>query len=245
VDITALAPGSDIYISACILSSGAEGHSWRYHRLGWKNQHAIWEHGNKLISQPSPTQQDLEAAVMQFQRAVEHRDKLLDQIYGFESIPGKRSDTKYAIMADLGIIRPTLKIRLREIRNSLIHQPQESALTASECDLLSDTVWYYLKVTDRITQQCSDELWLDHRNTSDKSASLEVVFQTVRWSAHVKGDVHPEMLLEKPSKDCLSVRLKQCEAVRYNGHLKFYGETTGSDSAMYRLIQMFFNESVA
>ena len=137
-----------------------------------------------------------------------------------------------------------LKIRLREIRNSLIHQPQESALTASECDLLSDTVWYYLKVTDRITQQCADELCLDHRITSDKSAFLELVFQTVRWSARVKGNVHPEILLDRPSKDCLSVRLKQCEAVKYNGHLKFYGETTGSDSAMYRLIQMFFDESV-
>jgi len=64
------------------------------------------QHANKLISHSSATQQDFEAAVIQLQRAIEHRDRLLDQIYGFEKIPGKKGLNKYEVMADLEIIRP-------------------------------------------------------------------------------------------------------------------------------------------
>jgi hypothetical protein len=114
VDLTNIPAGTELYIDGIIMSAGGECSASGSHRVNWKLQHEIWAHGNQLLSKADPSQQDLAAAVIQFQRAVELRDRLLDQIYGFERIPGRTSTNKYAIMADLGIIRPTLKIRLQK-----------------------------------------------------------------------------------------------------------------------------------
>lgn len=233
-----------MHLAPSIYSRGAEAYSWRYHRVDWKRQHEIWEHGNSLISGASPSQQDLEAGIIQLQRAVELRDKLLDEIYGFEKIPGRRKNTKYEIMADLGIIRPTLKIRLRELRNSLIHDPKNSPTTQQECELLCDTSWYYLKVTDRITQQCADELTMQIPSSGRESSSLSLTFKTNRWEATTDGYVAPEVVLDAPVSGCLSVRIASCELVKYSGYLKFKGTAVGTDAALWQLVQFFFDESI-
>jgi hypothetical protein len=54
-----------------------------------QEQREMWAHGNDLLLKTNPSQQDLAAALIQFQRAVELRDKLLDKLDGFEKIPGR------------------------------------------------------------------------------------------------------------------------------------------------------------
>jgi hypothetical protein len=93
VDLKAISAGEVIHLTPSIYSRGAEAFSWRNHRVAWKRQHEIWDHGNSLISAISPSQQDLEAGIIQLQRAVELRDKLLDKVYGFEKIPGRKQPT--------------------------------------------------------------------------------------------------------------------------------------------------------
>jgi hypothetical protein len=244
VDLTSIPSGTELYIDGIIMSAGGESNSWDFHRLNWKRQHDIWEHGNQLLSKPNPSQQDLDAAIIQFQRAVELRDTLLDQIYRFEKIPGRTNTNKYAVMADLGIIRPTLKIRLRDLRNSLIHEPGEIQISKNECELLSDTAWYYLKVTDRITQQCASEVWIDYSSKKTGRTFLALTFETVSWSIKTKGNLSPKHLLSQPAPGCLIVRVDQSEFVKYSGDLKIVGEATGTDTALWSLVQIFFDESV-
>jgi hypothetical protein len=245
VDLTNIPPDTELHIDGIVMLTGSESNSWRYHHLDWRLQYEIWDHGNQLLSKASPSQQDLAAAVIQFQRAVELRDKLLDKIYGFERIPGRTSTNKYAIMADLGIIRPTLKIRLRGLRNSLIHEPDGIQISQDECELLSDTAWYYLKITDRITQQCADEVWIDYSSPETGGSHLTVTFETSSWSINVNANVSPKHLLTRPTPDCLMVRVNKSEFVKYSGDLKFVGKATGTDSALWSLVKMFFNESVS
>jgi hypothetical protein len=245
VDLTNIPSGTELYIDGIIMSAGGESNSWDYHRSNWKLQHEIWEHGNQLLSKPDTSQQDLAAAIIQFQRAVELRDKLLNKIYGFERIPGRRSASKYTIMVDLGIIRPTLKIRLRDLRNSLAHEPGEIQISKNECELLSDTAWYYLKVTDRITQQYASEVWIDYSSPETGRTLLTLTFETVAWAIKVKGNLSPKHLLTQATPGCLIVRVDQSEFVKYSGDLKLVGEATGTDSALWSLVQIFFNESVS
>jgi hypothetical protein len=146
--------GVELYIDAAVLIGEPEANSWVDHSPDWRNQHAMWEHANQTISKPSPSQQDLSSAVIQLQRSVEHRDKLLDHLYSFEKIPGRRPGSKYETMADLKVIRPTLKIRLRDLRNRLMHEFDEIPLNVSDCEELADTAWYYLKATDHLAHQC-------------------------------------------------------------------------------------------
>jgi hypothetical protein len=244
VDLTNISPGTELYIDGVVLSKGGWSNSWDNHRVNWKAQHGIWEHGNQLLSKADPSEEDLAAAIIQFQRAVELRDKLLDKIYGFERIPGRISTNKYVIMADLGIIRPTLKLPLRELRNSLMHEPDGIAITRDKCELLSDTSWYYLKVTDRIAQQCATEVEIDFTSSQKRQAFITVTFKPSAWSIRVKADISPKYFLSDPKPGSLVVRVNQSEFVKYSGHLKFFGEVVGTDEAVWSLIQTFFNESV-
>jgi hypothetical protein len=240
---TAFAAGNEIFIDAMVLSAGADGPEMTDHRVDWRKQHEIWNHANGIIASPSPSQQDLAGAVNQLQRAVELRDRTLDKLYNFTKIPNRTERTPYPIMSDLGIIRPTLKIQLRELRNQLAHEIEEPSLRREECELLSDTAWYYLKATDRLAQQCVHVLGIRY-GTDDRNYSyFSVTFDRNTWSARIDGDVAPEFLLDEASSDCLSIRLSRSEIQRYNGHLKFAGEMTGSRIALDRLIQSFFDQS--
>ena len=241
-----LAAGAEIFIDSIVLSAGIDGAESETidHRADWKKQHEIWSHANGTLASPSPSQQDLAAAVIQLQGAVELRDRLLDNLYNFTKIPNKTAKAPYPIMADLGIIRPTLKIQLRELRNRLAYEIEEPPLRREECEWLSDTAWYYLKATDRLAQQCVHVLGIEYGTDKENHSFFSVTFNRNAWSAWIEGNVAPGFLLDKASADCLSVRLSRSEIQGYNNcHLKFCGEVTGSRPAVDRLIRCFFDES--
>jgi len=244
VDIAKLADGDTIHINSSIFYGAAYGNLWNDHHRDWKNQHVIWAHAEKLLSQPGASQQDRELAVIQLQRAVEHRDKLLDEVYGFEQIPGKKGRNKYDIMTDLAIIRPNLKKPLRDLRNSLVHQITASPLSADQCALLSDAAWYYIKVTDHIARQSAEEIVVEHTLGAKSAASLSLTVKKRDWIVNVNdGHTHPDFLQEHAAPDSLTVRMTKCEFVKYDGVLRFQGAVTGSLLALGRVIQIFFEES--
>lgn len=244
MDLPTIKPGDEIYLTEQFLSEGGYSNSWKYHHSSSKKQREIWTHGNELLLRPNPSQQDLAAALIQFQRSVELRDKLLDRLYGFEKIPGKPNTGKYAIMSDLGIIRPTLKVRLRELRNKLMHDLDEIHITEEECTLLADTAWYYLRVTDRIAEQCSDEVGYDLGSSATGQSGLTIRVEPVSWKLGADGFLAHDHILEQPSDSGLVLRIKTSEYVRYNNSLKVTGELVGPPSSLWAVVQTFFDESI-
>lgn len=244
MDLSTLKAGGELNLTEQFLSEGGWSNSWIYHRSSSRKQREIWAHGNELLTKATPSQEDLSAALIQFQRAVELRDKLLDKLYGFESIPGRPSPGKYAIMADLGIIRPTLKIRLRELRNKLMHEPDEIQISTEECTLLADTAWYYLRVTDRIAEQCSDEVQYDLGSSATGQSGLTVKVQPVSWKLTVHGYLAHQHILDEPNSGGLIVRILTCTHERYNNSLKMTGELIGPPTHLWSVIQTFFDESI-
>ena len=244
MDLSLINAGDELHLTERFLSEGAWSNSWSYHRSSSKKQHEIWAHGNDLLLKTNPSQQDFAAALIQFQRATELRDKLLDKLYGFEKIPGRPNPGKYAIMSDLGIIRPTLKLRLRELRNKLMHDPDELHITQDECTLLADAAWYYLRVTDRIAEQCSDEIHYDLGSSANGQSGLTVKVEPVSWKLDAAGFLAHGHILEAPKAAGLILRVRRCEFQRYNNSLKFAGELIGPPSSLWLVIQNFFDESI-
>jgi hypothetical protein len=236
--------GDEILIDPIVLTGTVDSPETTYHLVAWRKQYEIWNHANGIISGPLPSQQDLAAAVIQLQRAVELRDKLLDQLYNFTKLPCVTAKAPYPIMSDLGIIRPTMKIQLRELRNKLAHETVELTLQQKECELLSDTAWYYLKATDRLTQQCAEILGVSYWSGGKTSGTYQITFDRVTWEAGISGDMSPDLLFEKESVGCMCVRVKSARIENYDGRLRFTGKLTGSTVALKRLIQSFFDESV-
>jgi hypothetical protein len=244
VDLSTIKAGDNLFITERLLSKGGWSNSWSYHRSASKKQHEIWAHGNELILKAAPSQEDFAAALIQFQRAVELRDKLLDKLYGFERIPGKRSPGRYAIMADLGVIRPALKVGLRDLRNKLMHDPEAIHITEDECNLLADTAWYYLKVTDRIAEQWADEISYDYGSSDTDQSGLTAKVEPVSWKIEIDGYLAYNHVLESPVANSPVIRVHQCEYVRYNNSMKVTGVLTGPPAALWSVVQNFFDESV-
>lgn len=244
MDLSSIKAGSELHLTEGFLSEGGWSNSWNYHRSSSKSQREIWAHGNDLLLKTNPSAQDLAAALIQFQRAIELRDKLLDRLYGFEKIPGRPNPGKYTIMSDLGIIRPTLKVRLRELRNKLIHEPDEIHVTQDECTLLADAAWYYLRVTDRIAEQCSDEIHYDLGSSATGQSGLTIKVEPVSWKLDGAGFLAHDHILEAPSAGGLTLRVRSCEFQRYDNSLTLAGELIGPPSSLWSVIKNFFDESI-
>lgn len=126
------------------LAHELESIEYQTHNVPWRKQHEIWRHGNTLIAGAN-SQRDFEVAIMQLQRAVEQRDTILERLYRFKDVPWvPKSLNQYSNMAALGIIRPSLKKPLRELRNKIAHGVDDIPLSREQCNYLADTAWYYL-----------------------------------------------------------------------------------------------------
>src|SRR2546430_775919 len=102
------------------------------HSVPWEKQYQAWKHGDGLASRAESTR-DLEVAIMQLHRAVEQRDTLLNELYGFQNIPHFGRAKQYAVMEELGLIRPSLKGQLRSLRNNIVHEFDDVPIDKQQC----------------------------------------------------------------------------------------------------------------
>src|ERR1035438_8971658 len=123
----------ELFIEATLLSHPLESEEYSMFNVPWKKQYDIWRHGDELIANAT-SPRDFEVAIMHLQGAVEQRDTILEQSYQFKTCPwfGKGL-SHYAIMAELGIIRPSLKDPLRQLRNRIAHEVNDVVLERKQC----------------------------------------------------------------------------------------------------------------
>jgi hypothetical protein len=73
-------------------------------------------------------------------------------MYEFGSIPlGKKPRHLLELLNHLGLVRPVMLRRLLDLRNALEHE-DVPAPDKSECELLVEFVWYFLRSTDRLVR---------------------------------------------------------------------------------------------
>jgi hypothetical protein len=236
----------ELFIEATLLSHPLESEEYSMFNVPWKKQYDIWRHGDELIANAT-SPRDFEVAIMQLQRAVEQRDTILEQSYQFKTCPwfGKGL-SHYAIMAELGIIRPSLKDPLRQLRNRIAHEVNDVVLERKQCEHLSDTAWYYLKATDLITRQCAAKLTLHCGEDDPHYTLLTFEFTPRLWVVSITGNIPDRHLLSKRSPDALSVTAASARFENYRGvqHCKFRGSLTGPEALCQRILQTFFEEAV-
>ena len=88
-------------ISLDVRSADVESYEYWTHDVTWKQQYEIWRHGTDLVER-FQSQQDLNAGIMQLQRAVEQRDTILKDLHRFAEMPWFSTKNHYDTMADLG-----------------------------------------------------------------------------------------------------------------------------------------------
>ncbi|MFJ7913908.1 MULTISPECIES: hypothetical protein [unclassified Lysinibacillus] len=107
----------------------------------------IWEHAKNLIEN-NETEFHLADGITNLKRALNHRLKLIEEIYGFKFVEINNKPKGYMeILEIFGVVRPFLMKRLLTIRNGIEHN-DEKPPSYERCIELLDVVWYFLKSTD-------------------------------------------------------------------------------------------------
>lgn len=114
-----------------------------------KRSYSLWNHANELIENAENSFQ-LEDGIIDLKRALNHRLKLIEELYGFKkNIPEYKNINYLEILGRLSIVRSSILKKLLIIRNNIEHNDY-SAPEKERCLELSDVVWYFLKSTDQM-----------------------------------------------------------------------------------------------
>lgn len=122
------------------LTGGSQGDEIKTQRA-----HELFAHAEALIRENKSTL-SLTDGILSLKRAINHRLKLLEELYQLSSIFPK-STGPLERLAAVGLSRPFIIKQLFELRNDIEHNDQKPPAIA-RCHELVDITWYFLKATD-------------------------------------------------------------------------------------------------
>ena len=124
-----------------------------------------------------------------------HTDYLLNRVRGLIGLP-KKTDT-LEILQHLGLARPLILRRLKDLRNTVEHQDR-GAPTYTECANLVDSVWYFLRSTDPFAVQriSSFDLSSDVLVSTDpeRTQFVSIALDAKDWAIRLRGWFWPDQL---------------------------------------------------
>lgn len=204
----------------------------------WEQQYEIYNHAASILEE-EPDEHDLACVLFQLNRAVDFREKLLNQLYKFKKIPGLRGKKHHEAMQDLGIIKPLLKTKLDKIRNNVMHTAKYPVPQLSEVQELAEFTWYFLKATDLIASRTGDMLQFDEAIGADQSQWVELTFDLDSWEIEIRGRVLPDNLSQGRSEGAAQIaatKMKQETDLTY-----FHGRIMGPDNVKQVIIKTYFS----
>lgn len=152
----------------------------------WRRAHEIWLHAKELmdISQDASYRVDV---ITTIKRAVNQRLSELNGIYKFEKMPvHAKSNRLLDHLEFFGIIRPSLLRRLIDIRNAIEHE-DESPPDWNRCLEFLDFVWYFLRMTDSLSQKYTTELSFEGADVDSTGLFSVLSFDLSDWSIEASG----------------------------------------------------------
>jgi hypothetical protein len=122
----------------------------------WERAYHIWEHARSLVD-AAGNDFSLSDGVSNLKRALNHRLKLIEEMYFFKKIEIPHKPKSYLeLLEHFDIVRPYFMRILLNIRNDIEHNDANPP-KIERCKELVDVVWYFLKSTDSITQKQTNE----------------------------------------------------------------------------------------
>ncbi|MBF0724790.1 hypothetical protein [Enterococcus gallinarum] len=145
-------------------SSGSNLHSLDTQQRAYD----IWNRANDLVKKnDSPF--DLTDGITNLKRSINHRLKLIEEIYHFKKIDFPEKPKGYLeLLESYSIVRPYLMKTVMEIRNHIEHNDTPPP-NHQRCKELVDMVWYFLKSTDSLVSSLTTdfEFYIYDKNNNE------------------------------------------------------------------------------
>jgi len=190
-----------MYLSPKIFKWEVSSSTIRHHSdFTWKQAYVIWSHANEILN-VSNNYLFCVDAVSTLKRAIDHRIKLLFEIYRFKDIPIKEKPSgHYEILHHFGIIRSRMLKKLIEIRNKIEH---EGAFPPDEetCRDYTELTWYFLRSTDFLVRQVTGSLNFKPQESDLDPKHYGVSFEIdpyAGWIPRVFAWVESNMISKNP-----------------------------------------------
>ncbi|MFT9817511.1 MULTISPECIES: hypothetical protein [unclassified Lysinibacillus] len=184
----------------------------------------IWEHAKSQIEN-NESEFHLADGITNLKRALNHRLKLIEEIYGFKFIKINNKPKGYMeILEVFGVVRPFLMKRLLTIRNGIEHN-DEKPPSYERCLELLDVVWYFLKSTDSMVQFAVKDLAFELDEEGDKPYYFGLRYvQQERDIFIINGKIPEKLIYDEPTPNSIEVVLSEIEGVKDIGLSMAYEE---------------------
>jgi uncharacterized protein YrzB (UPF0473 family) len=177
----------------------------------WKRSYQIWQHAKDLIDSKNNNFYYADA-VANLKRSLNHRLKLIEELYCFKNIEIPNKPNGYLeLLERYGIVRPYLIKLLLNIRNDIEHNDADPP-ALQRCQELIDIIWYLLKSTDVLVQLQNNGAYFTLCDKNGNETYYESVI-SVDFShearMEIKGWFPHEMIYDSTQIDFCEVLVKE------------------------------------
>lgn len=203
---------NNLWISNSILDWELRYQSANIFDHEWERAYTIWAHACNLI-EDSRNDFSLSDGIGNLKRSLNHRLKLIEELYCFKSIEIPNKPKGYLeLLERYDIVRPYLMKMLLDVRNDIEHNDAVPP-ALEKCKELVDVVWYFLKSTDSIIRVQKDSFifnLLDETGSdTDYWISLDVNFKSGSKDFKIYGNIPCSMLYRACEKGASKVVIEK------------------------------------
>lgn len=229
-------------------SSWTPGDYW-----GARRAYELLDHAERILNPNSDRNQRADV-ISNLKRAVDHRLKILNDLYRFKGIPIQDLPKEQLdVMQRFGIVRQLMLGKLYDIRNAVEHEdsPPPSHDSIKE---LAEFVWYFLRTTDRLARDKGMATKYSTWSIEAGDRLFEVEFVTENpWELKVRCWLDEDMYSETSKDDWLLAMPSEQRYVygdpehiqnkNLPGVREFFGTLRGHEHAIRRLIREYFESA--
>jgi hypothetical protein len=227
----------------------------------WKRPYDIWAHAEQVLSHP--TTEFLRVDVITtLKRAIDHRVRMLNNLYSFKRIPIKEKPSEILNLLEFaGVVRPLMLQKLLDIRNAVEHE-DASPPDHESCQMFLEFAWYFLRSTDKMAQQVLEDFGIFPPKEAHYYGMSVYSGPENSWIPKLWGWITPDMLSnvskagwivldveEIETREELTERLKdsgnpvidgESGRGRYPNDMCISAKVRGPSGALIQLLKMYF-----
>lgn len=248
-----------VWISPSVLSFEVDGSGSSSDLEHWDLPYVDVNHAFAILEQHKSTG-FLKDAIINLERAIKFRLKMLNDIYRFKNMPATAGKDQLKSMLDLGLIKPLMLEKITKIRNGVQHNLHASIPQHNECLELAEFAWYFLRSTDGIARSKTSDISLYYPENEYHADQSFDFYPEHKWLITSSSRLPKQLVSRKKNEGWIEITTfqkdKYIESLKplafcvgeaekliteYDDHFLVQGEVTHSSSSNKVILEYYFH----